>query len=649
MRAARITTVLTAFPLSLAAQVATVEVTPPQTSVTAGHTIQFSVTARDSAGTEVTGVPVIWFAAPFDVAGVDSTGTLRAFRQGRAQVIAIAGGKPGLAIVDVGPKPPASIDLSAAWTEVVVGGSLVVTALARTEDKEPLRDAKVTFRSGDDRVATVTAAGVVFGQSEGNTTIVAEAGSARSEIEIRVLENPIARLGVTGPSEARTGDVVHLTAQGETTAGRVANNPPVRWSVSGLGAHVYGDGAFVAERSGTYLVNATVGTVVATHAIHVSLRVHPRRLERVAHVGFGDIQAAELWAVNDVAYVSTFSDRVYTFDISDPSNPMKVDSVVVDAHFINDFSTTPDGKIGLLTREGASTRRNGIVFLDLTDPLHPTILSEYTETVTGGVHSAYIDDHYVYLTDDATGSLRVIDFEDPAHPREVARWDVGEKQRLHVDMMGMQFSAGQYLHDVQVVDGLAYLAYWRHGLIILDVGAGIGGGSPENPQFVSRFVYNVADYYPPEMVAGTHAVFRYKDYVFLGDEVFPAIPDWASRERIKTLGRVHVIDVGDLHNPKKVAEYNVQDMGSHNMWIEDDVMYIGYYEGGVRAVDVSGELRGNLMAQGREIGAIWTGSSQGFRPNLPGAWGAQPHNGFVFSSDYNSGLWVGRLTPALTP
>ena len=52
------------------------------------------------------------------------------------------------------------------------------------------------------------------------------------------------------------------------------------------------------------------------------------------------------------------------------------------------------------------------------------MLSEYTATVTGGVHSAYIDGHDVYLTDDATGSLRVIDFQDPKHPKEVARWQV---------------------------------------------------------------------------------------------------------------------------------------------------------------------------------------------------------------------------------
>jgi hypothetical protein len=324
---------------------------------------------------------------------------------------------------------------------------------------------------------------------------------------------------------------------------------------------------------------------------------------------------------------------------------VKVDSLIVDARVVNDVSTTPDGRIGVMTREGASTRRNGLVFLDLADPLRPRVLSEYTATLTGGVHSAFIYGQHVYATDNSTGSLRVISFADPTAPREVARWEMPEEHVVAIEFEGEQFLGGRMLHDVQVVDGLAYLAYWNHGLVILDVGAGIRGGSPENPQFVSRFNYNVADYYPPDMIAGTHEVFRYGDYIFVADEVFPGMFDITSPERIKSLGRVHVLDVSDITQPRKVAEYNVQDKGSHNIWVLDDVMYIGYYEGGIRAVDVSGELRGDLMAQGREIGSIWTGSPDGFRPNLPMTWGARPHRGFVYAGDMNSGLWVARLTP----
>jgi hypothetical protein len=316
---------------------------------------------------------------------------------------------------------------------------------------------------------------------------------------------------------------------------------------------------------------------------------------------------------------------------------------MVDARTVNDVSTTADHKIGVLTREGASSRKNGIVFFDASDPLHPKVVSEYTETVTGGVHSAFIDGHYVYLTDDATGSLRVIDFADVKSPKEVARWQVDKPMAKTISVQGQQISAGRYLHDVQVVDGLIYLAYWKDGLVILDVGKGIKGGSPEKPQLVSQLRFNHNELYGPGWVAGTHTVFRHKNYVFVGDEVFPGDFDIQSRERISPRGIIHVVDVSDIEHPRKVAEYPVPEAGAHNVWVQDDVLVMGYYGGGARVLDVSGELRGDLFAQGREIARLWTGDPEGYRVNLPLTWGAQPHEGLIYFNDINSGLWITKL------
>jgi hypothetical protein len=299
-----------------------------------------------------------------------------------------------------------------------------------------------------------------------------------------------------------------------------------------------------------------------------------------------------------------------------------------------------------MTREGASNRKNGIVFLDTEDPSKPRVLSEFTETVSGGVHSAFIDDHYVYLTDDSTGSMRVIDFLDPLGPRQVARWEVPNPAARTIEPAGEDgepFSAGRYLHDVYVKDGLAYLAYWRDGLVILDVGAGVAGGSPAKPELVSQLRFNYHELYGDDWLAGAHAVFRYKSYVYVGDEVFPARWNLMSKDRIPVRGAVWVVDVSDIRKPRKVAEYVVAEGGAHNIWVEDDILYMGYYSGGGRVLDVSGELRGDLLRQGREIARLWTASPDGFRPNLPFTWGAQPHKGLVYFIDLNSGLWITRL------
>jgi len=52
------------------------------------------------------------------------------------------------------------------------------------------------------------------------------------------------------------------------------------------------------------------------------------------------------------------------------------------------------------------------------------------------------------------------------------------------------------------VDGLMYMGYWRDGLVILDVGKGIKGGSPEHPQFVSQLRFNYTKLYGPDISFG---------------------------------------------------------------------------------------------------------------------------------------------------
>jgi hypothetical protein len=337
-------------------------------------------------------------------------------------------------------------------------------------------------------------------------------------------------------------------------------------------------------------------------------------------------------------------DRVYAVDVSNPAAPVITDSVVVDARHINDIMTTEDGKFGVLTRENASTRKNGIVILSFEDPAHPKPIADFTETVTGGVHSTFIYRGYVYLTDDATGSLRVIDIRDPYKPRQVARWQTRPDE------------AGNFLHDVDVKDGLAYLSYWNQGLVILDVGKGIKGGSPENPQLVSQYKYDLNSLYRdveavggPGFIRGTHTAWRAGKYVFVGDEVFSARPRRTEGGGVvglgRAYGRLHVIDVSDLGRPREVAYYEPKEGGSHNVWVAGDTLYMGDYQGGLRVLDISGELRGDLERQGREIAHVVTGDADGVTPNAPNAWGAVYSNGLIYVPDINSGLWIVRVEP----
>lgn len=619
--------------------VATVEVTATKTEAEVGQQVQLTVVAKDAGGKVVNERPSTYFAGPFDAATADENGVIRLHGPGEVIAGAIVGGKNGIVTIKVRPAGIKTVEIDELKTPLVVGGTTQLAATARIFSGDPRSDVPITWSSENPSVATIDAGGIVTGTGAGTATIKATAQGVTGTTAVTVVKNNLRSLTIEpATSGAKTGDVLHFAAKGSPAADFTA-----RWSVSGSGATVYPDGSFVAEQPGTYVINAGSGNVSATASVVVAPRNAERELELVGRVPFKEFQGAEEWITGNYAYYSTISDRFLVYDISDPAHPKLTDTVKVDARLVNDIMSTADGKILVISREGASNRKNGIAFYDTSDPAHPKLISEYTATVTGGVHSAFVNTHYVYLTDDATGSMRVIDFADVKNPKEVGRWQTENPIVATVRTKEGEEIAGRYLHDLFVKDGLAYLAYWHDGVVILDVGAGLKGGSPERPQLVSQFRFNHNELYGNGWLAGTHSVFRDRNYLFVGDEVFPSFFDIGSHRRIPVRGICHVLDLSDINHPQKVAEYPVPEGGAHNMWVEDGVMYMGYYSGGGRVVDVSGELRGDLYRQGREIGRLFTGDPDSYRPNLPFTWGAQPYKGLIYFNDINSGLWIVKL------
>ena len=623
-----------------------IEIIPAISEADVGQQVQFTVKAYDAADKQLEAKVTSWLVYPADLATIDENGNVTFFAAGEVRVIALVSGKTGQWKIRVKPARVNRIEISNLNTPLITGSTIKLYAKAIGANGDPREDLQFTWSSENQAVAVVDTAGSVTALAPGKTRIAANAEGVSGTMTIDVIKSDVRSVSIDPrTATARTGDVIRFNALAKDGGGQAIKNAVVRWSVSGDGGRIENDGGFVAERPGTYIVTASVGEQASAASIVVSPRNVERSLEVKGRIRLKDIQTAEQWPFGNYIYVSTIWDQLKVYDITNPTSPKLTETITVDARLINDVSVTADGKIGVMTREQSSNRKNGIVFLDTSDPAHPKVLSEYTETVTGGVHSAFISGHYVYLTDDATGSLRVIDFKDVKSPKEVARWQV-ESHRPKTegnDSSVFQFSEGRYLHDVQVKDGLAYLAYWRDGLVILDVGAGLKGGSPENPKFISQLRFNYSELYGDGWMAGAHEVYRYKNYVFVGDEVFPESFQLYARERIPARGVLHVVDVSDLLNPRKIAEYEVPEGGAHNLWVKDDVLVMGFYAGGGRVLDVSGELRGDLFRQGREIARLWTGDPQGFRPNIPFTWGGRQDGDYIFFNDINSGIWITKL------
>jgi hypothetical protein len=193
------------------------------------------------------------------------------------------------------------------------------------------------------------------------------------------------------------------------------------------------------------------------------------------------------------------------------------------------------------------------------------------------------------------------------------------------------------IHDTFVRDGIAFVFAWNSGVMIYDVGNGIKGGSPANPQFVGGVVTSASNitggaqvhngwwFWSPDPLVG-------KKYLFIGQEG-PALGGIGNG----STGLIHVVDVSDLSNPQEVAFFHKagsDSTGVHNFWMDEpkQILYAAYYNGGVVALNVSGTLSGDLA--GRLIDSL--------RPGGAGntyTWGVQLYNGSLYAVDMRSGLW----------
>ena len=615
------------FLFGLLLQVSSVEhvtITPRSATIEIGDTLAFSAEAYDANGVAIVGPEPSWHIAESKVATIDTVGFVRALSPGRAVVVAVLGGKPGYAEILIEKKEDhlvASIPVST----VLTGTSVPIKV--RLNGLIPQR--RIRFKSSDRSVATVGRDGRIHAQNPGSVTITARAPRASAYVDVTVVNNPAVSYQIAQTRYiVRQGDVVRFRVQAMDEAGNTVEGVYPFWKASGGGAYMESEGAdgvFVAEEAVDYTITAQIGeNTQRSIVISAEPRVHKQTLVTVGRGSIAHHHSGDMWAFEgvdgrDYVYIGTFMhDWMKVFDVTRPEVPVLTDSLQVDARRINDVKIHRNNRLAVITREGASNRRNGIVLLDLSTPAHPKVLSEYTETVTGGVHNVWIEDDLVYACHNGTNALHIINISDPVHPKEVGRWELDHDDRI--------------LHDVIIQDGYAYLSYWDHGIVTLDVGAGSHGGTPTVPVMVSRLSY-------PE--GHTHVAWRHGRYLFVGDEIWP--DDYNVSTALDARGYVHILDMSDMDAPVEVARYEVPDAGAHNMWIEEDKLYIGYYQGGLRVVDIRGELRGDLYRQGREIAYILTTDEQSMVPGWPMTWGAQIFKGHIYTSDLNSGLWIAKL------
>ena len=585
------------------------------------------------------------FSSANSIAVDRQSGTIKANEPGNHEVVAICFDKTGKRIsktFNVSVKYPKvkEIKLIIGSSKIYAGTYIPITYEVIDVMGFKRNNVNFSLKSSSD-ILEIDNVNNIKAISDGNTTLEATFEGITGSINIEVLKNPVEKIKITSSSDqARTGDVIQFKAVAYNKKGQELSEIPFEYTYKGksydksntASGLVSKEGKFVGDVAGDYIITASLGNISSTKAINI----YDRNIKRdVLQVGTGlvnDKHTSDFWVFEgvdgrDYAVTGTWGadGTSYFWDVTEPSNIKKIDSVQVDARTVNDVKVSEDGKICIISREGASNRKNGIIIIDVSNPYDVKIIKEYTTNLTGGVHNLFIYDNHVYALS-AGRKYYILNIEDPTNPIEVGMFELGKE--------------GQAIHDVWVEDGIAYSSNWRDGVYLVDVGNGVAGGSPSNP--VAFGNYNYAS-------GAHHMTFPFKSkstgkfYTVLGDEIFPKGIDVNAPN--ETAGFLHFVDFTDPDNPEEVARYELPGHGSHNYWIEDDVLYVAMYSGGIRIVDISGDLMGDLFKQGREIGYILPGGKDSYIPFATMSWGAQLYKGHVFYSDWNSGLGAAKVMP----
>jgi hypothetical protein len=337
--------------------------------------------------------------------------------------------------------------------------------------------------------------------------------------------------------------------------------------------------------------------------------------------------SSDLWVNGSYAYTGTWGavarngnvgDVVKVWALDAAGAPSLVDSLnIPGVGTVSDLQVSEDGSVLAVSTERGVTA--GLYVYGLADPRKPEL--EGRVLVSQGIHTATVAD--------LSGRRYVFAARNPNAPALVI-YDITDPSAIQLTAV-VPIPPNYGIHDTYVRDGIAFVFAWNTGVIIYDVGNGIKGGSPSNPQEVSRLltadngvpggsaVHNGWWFHNP--VTGEHR------YLFIGQEGTGVIGSSSS-------GDIHVVDVSDLQNPKEVAFFHLNGAGTHNFWMDEakQRLYAAYYNGGVVALDVSGTLSGDLAS--RLISEIKPGGTDDTY-----TWGVQLSNGFLYAIDMLSGFW----------
>jgi hypothetical protein len=321
-----------------------------------------------------------------------------------------------------------------------------------------------------------------------------------------------------------------------------------------------------------------------------------------------------LWLAHETA-----PKNVTAVDVSDPRKPTVIAQTELPHREMrsNSLDLVGDMLVVAYQTQKPGATPAGFELFDVSDPTQPKTISFFDASGphSRGVHHLwFVDGEYVHCASGAGDFTprnqkddqfyRIVDVRNPTKPEEVGRWWLpgtrdGDPEPPPV--RHTQFDAGFRAHNTNVYPrrpDRAYIGYLDGGAIVLDI------SDKAHPRLLGRW-----DYHPP-FPGFTHTVLPLfdKNLLVVSDEsTRDAAADWPKL--------VWIVDARDETNLVPISTCPlppVEDFahrggryGAHNLhenrpapgtWISETVVVGTFFNGGVRAFDVSDPFRPEEVA-----------------------------------------------------
>ncbi|MCM2466563.1 Ig-like domain-containing protein [Methanoculleus oceani] len=259
-----------------------IEVAPTAVTLAIDGIQQFSATAFDDSGKQMTGVEFDWSCSDETVGEVDDTGLFTAKAAGTATVTASAGDASGTATVTVNADEPVEPE-EPVLTRITLtppGATLDVDDIQRfmvigyDQNDNVMPAGEITWACNGGPVGTVDGDGCFTALAAGTATVTATAGSCSAEATITVCEEEpaLAKIAVV-PFEVtlEEGDTLEFSAVAFDRFGDIVEDAGISWECSDSCVGTIDEcGVFTALDGGTATITACAEGAEGTATVTVN-------------------------------------------------------------------------------------------------------------------------------------------------------------------------------------------------------------------------------------------------------------------------------------------------------------------------------------------------------------------------------------------